>query len=68
MTRWPTTEESLETGLVVFAGVLVGSLALYAMSHLVGEAQRWVRHAAGPPLVGTIPIHRHQNIAADNVS
>ena len=64
MTRTlPDHESWIEAGLVVLGlGVLGGLLALL-FGRLSGDARRGSRHAEGPPALGSIPDHRHQNIA-----
>jgi len=56
-------ESWAEVGFVALGlGVLGGLLALL-FGRLSGDARRGARHAEGAPAPGSVPDHRHQNIA-----
>jgi hypothetical protein len=63
--RLPDTEAMLELGLAASGALLLGGLGVLLFGRSAGLARRGRRHAAAPPSRGSVPAHRHQNVAAN---
>lgn len=58
----PDPELFLETGLVVFGGLVIGALALLGLGRIADQVRISRIHAQPPPAPGTVPVERHMNI------
>lgn len=54
----------LEIGLGAVGLGLLSGLAALVLGRVLGDRRRGARHAEGPPLVGSVPPERHQNLSS----
>jgi len=57
-------ELALELGVAAAGLGIVTGLALLVAGRVSGDRQRRARHTEGPPIPGSVPAARHQNLSS----
>jgi hypothetical protein len=55
-------ETLVKAGVVLFAAVLLGGIAVLFFGQAAGGTARGRRHAEAPPAPGQVPPERHQHV------